>query len=44
MLAYENANQKRQRAITPIRETRTVIDYLEACRNLGSETENTNVS
>ena len=39
LLAYENANQKCQRAITPICETRTVIDYLKACRNLGSETQ-----
>ena len=39
LLAYENANQKCQRAITPIRETRTVIDYLKACRSLGSETQ-----
>ena len=38
LLAFENANQECQRAITPISETRTVIDYLKACRNLGSET------
>ena len=37
-LTYENTNQECQRAITPISETRTVIDYLKACRNLGSET------
>ena len=38
-LAYENANQECQRAITPICETGTIIDYLKACRNLGSETQ-----
>ena len=38
LLAYENTNQKCQRAITPIRESRN-IDYLKACRNLGSETQ-----
>ena len=39
LLAYENANQKCQRAIAPIRETGAIIDYLKACRNLGSETQ-----
>ena len=39
LLAYENANQKCQRAITPIHETGAIIDYLKACRNLGSETQ-----
>jgi hypothetical protein len=39
LLAYENANQKCQRAISPIRETGAIIDYLKACRNLGPETE-----
>ena len=29
LLAYENAIQECQRAITPICETRTVIDYLK---------------
>lgn len=38
-LAFENANQECQRAITPICETRTVIDYLKACHNLGSKTQ-----
>ena len=38
LLTYENANQECQRAVTPINETRTVIDYLKACCNLGSET------
>ena len=39
LLAYENANQEYQRAITPIHETGTVIDYLESYHNLGSETQ-----
>ena len=39
LLAYENANQECQRAITPIHETRAIIDYLKACHNLGSETQ-----
>ena len=39
LLAYENANQECQRAIAPIRETGTIIDYLKACHNLGSETQ-----
>ena len=39
LLAYENANQECQRAIIPIHETGTVIDYLKACPNLGSETQ-----
>ena len=39
LLAYENANQEYQRAITPIHETGTVIDYLKAYHNLGSETQ-----
>ena len=39
LLAYENANREYQRATAPIRETGTAIDYLEACRNLGSETQ-----
>ena len=43
LLAYENANQKKkgeyQRTITPIGETLTIIDYLKACHNLGSETQ-----
>ena len=39
LLAYENANQKYQRATAPICETGTTIDYLEACCNLGSETQ-----
>ena len=40
-LAYENANQKCQKAVAPIRETGTIFDYLKACRNLGSETQKT---
>ena len=39
LLAYENANQECQKAIAPIRETRTIIDYLKACPNLGLETQ-----
>ena len=38
-LAYENANQECQKAITPIHETGTIVDYLKACHNLGSETQ-----
>ena len=38
-LAYENANQECQEAIAPIHETGTIIDYLKACHNLGSETQ-----
>ena len=39
LLAYENANQECQKAIAPIRKTGTIIDYLKACRDLGSETQ-----
>ena len=39
LLAYKSANQKCQKAITPICETGTIIDYLKACHNLGSETQ-----
>ena len=39
LLAYENANQECQKAIAPIHETGTIIDYLKACHNLGSETQ-----
>ena len=39
LLAYENANQECQRAIVPIHETGTIIDYMKACHNLGSETQ-----
>ena len=39
LLAYENANQKCQKAVAPIRETGTIFDYLKACRSLGSETQ-----
>ena len=39
LLAYENANQECQKAIAPIRETGTIIDYLKACLILGSETQ-----
>ena len=39
LLAYENANQGRQRAIAPIRGTGTIFDYLKPCRNLESETQ-----
>ena len=39
LLASENANQKCQKAIAPIRETGTIIDYLKACQNLGLETQ-----
>ena len=39
LLAYENANQACQKATAPIRETGTIIDYLKAYHNLGSETQ-----
>ena len=39
LLAYENANQECQKAITSIRETGTVIDYLKDYHNLRSETQ-----
>ena len=39
LLAYENANQECQKAITPIHETGTIVDYLKACHNLGSKTQ-----
>ena len=39
LLAYENANQECQRAIAPIRETGTILDYLKACCNIRSETQ-----
>ena len=39
LLAYENAIQECQKAIAPIRETGTIIDYLKACRTLGLETQ-----
>ena len=41
LLAYENANQECQKAIAPILETGTIIDYLKACRTLGLETQKT---
>ena len=39
LLAYENANQKCQKAIAPIHETGTITDCLKACCNLGSEAQ-----
>ena len=39
LLAYENANQKCQKAIAPIHETETIIDYLKACHNLRLKTQ-----
>ena len=36
LLAYENPSQESQKAIAPIRETGTLIDYLNACYNLGA--------
>ena len=39
LLAYENAIQECQKAIAPIGETGTIIDYLKACRSLGLETQ-----
>ena len=39
LLAYENANQVCQKAITPICETGTIIDYLKACHSLRPETQ-----
>ena len=44
LLAYENTNQECQRAITPIRETGTVIDYLKSQHNLESETQKLQMS
>ena len=45
LLAYENANQERERAIAPIYGTGTIFGYLKACQNLESETQkNANVS
>ena len=38
-LTYENANQECQKGIAPVCESGTIIDYLKACRNLGSETQ-----
>ena len=38
LLAYENAIQECQKAIAPIGETGTIIDYLKACCSLGLET------
>ena len=37
LFAYENAIQECKKAIAPIHETGTIIDYLKACRNLGLE-------
>ena len=39
LLTYETENQEFQRAITPMHETRNVIDYLKACSRLGSKTQ-----
>ena len=39
LLTYKNTNQKCQRAITPIHETKNVIDYLKACHKLRSKTQ-----
>ena len=39
LLAYEIANQECQKAIAPIYETGTIVDYLKACHNLGSKTQ-----
>ena len=39
LLAYENANQECRKAIAPILDTGTIIDYLKAYCNLGSETQ-----
>ena len=39
LLTYENANQECQKGIAPVCESGTIIDYLKACRNLGSETQ-----
>ena len=39
LVVYENANQECQKAIAPIRETGTIIDYLKARCNLGLETQ-----
>ena len=39
LLAYENANQECQKAIAPIHETGTIIDYLKGCHNLRLETQ-----
>ena len=39
LLAYENASQECQSAIAAIHKTGTIIDYLKACHNLGSESQ-----
>ena len=39
LLAYKNTNQECQRAIAPILETGTVIDYLKSYHTLGSDTQ-----
>ena len=39
LLAWENINQKCQKATAPICETETIIDYLKAYHNLRSETK-----
>ena len=39
LLAYENAIQECKKAIAPIHETGTIIDYLKAYCNLGLETQ-----
>ena len=36
--AYESKTVLKNK-VAPIRETGTIIDYLKACRNLGSETQ-----
>ena len=39
LFAYENAIQECKKAIAPIHETGTIIDYLKAYCNLGLETQ-----
>ena len=35
-LAFENANEECQSMLRPIRETGSLMEYLEACRDIGS--------
>ena len=35
-LAFENANEECQSMLRPIRETGSLTEYLEACRDIGS--------
>ena len=35
-LAFENANEECQSMLRPIRETGSLMEYLKACRDIGS--------